>query len=120
MSQKRAKYAVANKYKYQESESSEDNYDENSSIEQVSKVKTKKKSRKRQENSLGELTKNFIEYIKRQGGKEININKVVKELKVKKRRIYDITNVLEGKPYYIITISLSFFFKFFKPNTQSP
>jgi hypothetical protein len=62
----------------------------------------KKKSRQRVENSLGELTKNFINYIREQGQKEININDLVKKLKVKKRRIYDITNVLEGKCHKIL------------------
>ena len=52
-----------------------------------------------QENSLGTLTKNFINYIKRTGRKAININDLVKELSVKKRRIYDITNVLQGMGY---------------------
>jgi hypothetical protein len=70
----------------------------NSDSEQSNKKQqTKKKSRQRQENSLGELTKNFINCIKDQGNSEININEIVKKLKVKKRRIYDITNVLEGK-----------------------
>lgn len=58
--------------------------------------KLKRKNRQRQENSLGELTKNFIKYIKERKNKEVNINDAVKKLKVKKRRIYDITNVLEG------------------------
>jgi len=58
--------------------------------------KHKRKNRQRQENSLGELTKNFIKYIKEKKNKEVNINEAVKKLKVKKRRIYDITNVLEG------------------------
>ena len=49
-----------------------------------------------QENSLGQLTKNFINYIKTTGKKSININDLVNELSVKKRRIYDITNVLQG------------------------
>ena len=53
----------------------------------------------RQENSLGELTKNFINYIRKSGKNTVNINELVKELKVKKRRIYDITNVLEGIGY---------------------
>lgn len=52
-----------------------------------------------QENSLGQLTKNFINYIKTTGKKSININDVVNELGVKKRRIYDITNVLQGIGY---------------------
>ena len=52
-----------------------------------------------QENSLGQLTKNFINYIKATGKKDININDLVDELQVKKRRIYDITNVLQGIGY---------------------
>ena len=52
-----------------------------------------------QENSLGQLTKNFIKYIKTTGKKSININDLVNELSVKKRRIYDITNVLQGIGY---------------------
>ncbi len=52
-----------------------------------------------QENSLGQLTKNFINYIKKTGRKSININDLVNELSVKKRRIYDITNVLQGINY---------------------
>ena len=56
----------------------------------------KKQKRQRQENSLDELTKAFIDYVKDTKKTEININDVVKKLKVKKRRIYDITNVLEG------------------------
>ena len=52
-----------------------------------------------QENSLGQLTKNFINYIKTTGKKSININDLVNELEVKKRRIYDITNVLQGIGY---------------------
>ena len=52
-----------------------------------------------QENSLGQLTKNFLNYIKTKGKKSININDLVNELDVKKRRIYDITNVLQGMGY---------------------
>lgn len=53
----------------------------------------------KQENSLGMLTKNFLQYIKKRGRVNININDLVKDLKVKKRRIYDITNVLQGIGY---------------------
>lgn len=62
-------------------------------------IKGKKRARQRQENSLGELTKSFINYVKDSGTETININDLVKKLKVKKRRIYDITNVLEGIGY---------------------
>lgn len=53
----------------------------------------------KQENSLGQLTRNFLQYIKKKGRVNININDLVKDLNVKKRRIYDITNVLQGIGY---------------------
>lgn len=56
----------------------------------------KKQKRQRQENSLDELTRSFLKYVKENKSQTININDIVKKLKVKKRRIYDITNVLEG------------------------
>ena len=58
------------------------------------------------ENSLGELTKNVIKYIKKSGENDIQINNLVEDLNVKKRRIYDITNVLEGN---LILLSISIF-----------
>ena len=59
----------------------------------------KKKDDCYQESSLGQLTKNFLNYIKTKGNKSINIKDLVNELNVKKRRIYDITNVLQGMGY---------------------
>ena len=59
------------------------------------------------ENSLGELTKNVIKYIKKSGENDIQINNLVEDLNVKKRRIYDITNVLEGN---LILLSISIFY----------
>ena len=64
----------------------------------------KKQKRQRQENSLDELTKEFIDYVLKSTSKDIFINDLVKKLKVKKRRIYDITNVLEGKILYLIFV----------------
>lgn len=93
MTAKSEKYSKRHIVNYAESYLS-DVYDEESEKETTNK--SKRKCRQRQENSLGELTKSFISYIKKQEGKEININDVVRQLKVKKRRIYDITNVLEG------------------------
>lgn len=58
-----------------------------------------KKKRKRKENSLGELTRNFIDFIIKNGEDKIDLNYVSEQLNVKKRRIYDITNVLEGIGY---------------------
>ena len=71
----------------------------------------KKQKKQRQENSLDELTRSFINYVKETKNVNININEIVKKLKVKKRRIYDITNVLEGKILNIIFIFLYFFQK---------
>ena len=51
------------------------------------------------ENSLGQLTQNFLQYIKNKGRINININNLVKDLDVKKRRIYDIASVLQGIGY---------------------
>ncbi|XP_050207240.1 transcription factor E2FC isoform X2 [Mercurialis annua] len=50
----------------------------------------------RQENSLGLLTKKFFNLIHDAEDGVLNLNKAAKLLKVKKRRMYDITNVLEG------------------------
>jgi len=84
---------LINKNISKDSKLKEKNSNENSFFNENSVIKP------RVENSLGELTKNFVNYIKTSGRKTININDLVRELKVKKRRIYDITNVLEGIGY---------------------
>ena len=53
----------------------------------------------KQENSLSQLTQSFLNYIKKKGRVNISINDLVTDLNVKKRRIYDITNVLQGIGY---------------------
>ncbi|VAH47689.1 transcription factor E2FA-like [Triticum dicoccoides] len=50
----------------------------------------------RAEHSLGELTKKFISLLKQAEDGILDLNNVAEILVVKKRRIYDITNVLEG------------------------
>ena len=55
----------------------------------------------RHENSLGELTKKFIELLMKADNMCIDLNEAVALLDVQKRRIYDITNVLEGTFYNI-------------------
>jgi transcription factor E2F3 len=52
--------------------------------------------RTRQDNSLGELTRKFIALIQESENKSVDLNEAAKKLEVQKRRIYDITNVLEG------------------------
>lgn len=54
----------------------------------------KKKNRKI--NSLEVLSKKFIKYAIESNSRIINLQSMAKAIKVKKRRIYDITNVLEG------------------------
>ena len=76
-------------------------------IENSSNNFSRRKHRQRMENSLGELTKNVIKYIKKSGENDIQINNLVEDLNVKKRRIYDITNVLEGN---LILLSISIFY----------
>ena len=55
------------------------------------------KQNRKKKNSLEEITKKFIKYIRSSKTDIIDLNDVVKALNIKKRRIYDITNVLEGK-----------------------
>jgi transcription factor E2F3 len=50
----------------------------------------------RKENSLGSLTSRFMELIQRDGNDTLDLNEAASILDVQKRRIYDITNVLEG------------------------
>ena len=52
--------------------------------------------RGRKENGLVELTKKFIDLLKGAPEQKLDLNKAVVDLEVQKRRIYDITNVLEG------------------------
>ena len=48
------------------------------------------------DSSLGLLTRRFIDLLKASNGGELDLNHTADILKVQKRRIYDITNVLEG------------------------
>lgn len=64
---------------------------EYSSLQDLS---TNKKGRK--ENGLVELTKKFISLLVHAHQQCLDLNKAMEILKVQKRRIYDITNVLEG------------------------
>ena len=84
---------------------------ENNTAHQIKEQNTKKiniknylnrkQKRQRKENSLDELTRDFIQYVKDTKNMRLNLNDIVKELNVKKRRIYDITNVLEGKIFFL-------------------
>ncbi|GAX73421.1 hypothetical protein CEUSTIGMA_g873.t1 [Chlamydomonas eustigma] len=50
----------------------------------------------RHDSSLGLLTKNFLTLFEESTDNSVDLNKAADILKVKKRRLYDITNVLEG------------------------
>ena len=63
----------------------------------IKPTKLKKKVKNRRLNSLEALTKKFVQCVYEENDNIINLKKVIEKIKVKKRRIYDITNVLEGK-----------------------
>ncbi|CAN0534514.1 unnamed protein product, partial [Laminaria digitata] len=48
------------------------------------------------DSSLGLLTRRFVDLIQQSPGGTLDLNAAAKDLEVQKRRIYDITNVLEG------------------------
>lgn len=63
----------------------------------------KKRRRTRTESSLSVLTARFLEQIQKSKDGTVDLNKAVGILQVQKRRIYDITNVLEGIGYIVKT-----------------
>lgn len=67
-----------------------------------------KKLKNRKDNSLGELTKKFIKIALAEKSNIINLEEIKEKLKSKKRRIYDITNVFQGKKI-IFDILFTFF-----------
>ena len=69
----------------------------NKDLPTIKPKKSKKKVKNRRLNSLEELTKKFVQCVYEENNNIINLKKVIEKIKVKKRRIYDITNVLEGK-----------------------
>lgn len=50
----------------------------------------------RYDNSLGLLTRKFVKLLRDSDGGILDLNFAAENLEVQKRRIYDITNVLEG------------------------
>ena len=54
------------------------------------------RTKHRYETSLGQLTKKFIALLRDAPSGSLNLNEASSQLEVQKRRIYDITNVLEG------------------------
>ena len=64
-------------------------------------IKNKKKLKNRKDNSLEELTKKFIKFVLEEKSNIINLEEIRKKMKSQKRRIYDITNVFQGKKILI-------------------
>lgn len=57
---------------------------------------TSKPNASRADTSLSVLTKRFLEFLLHQPQRQVDLNYAVKELGYAKRRLYDVTNVLEG------------------------
>ncbi|TDH72651.1 uncharacterized protein CCR75_005610 [Bremia lactucae] len=68
----------------------------NSQAPSPSARRSKPSPASRYDNSLGLLTKRFVELIQAVPSKDLDLNTAAESLGVQKRRIYDITNVLEG------------------------
>ena len=54
-------------------------------------------SKKQRENSLDYLTKKVMKYIKQSKTDYINLKNIANDIKIQKRRLYDVINVLQGK-----------------------
>ena len=54
-------------------------------------------SKKHGENSLDYLTKKVLKYIKQSKTDYINLKNIANDIKIQKRRLYDVINVLQGK-----------------------
>lgn len=80
-------------------EEPEDHEDSYSEPGYPNKLGANQDEKNRQDNSLSVLTKKFVKLIKSKPQQTIDLNEAVKSLDVQKRRIYDITNVLEGIGY---------------------
>ena len=59
-----------------------------------------KKSRKIGKNSLNIIAKEVVKYIINSDKEIINLKNLDNSIKMTKRRLYDVTNVLQGKFYF--------------------
>lgn len=59
-------------------------------------ISSEKLSSSRAENSLYALTKRFFDYLEQTHPHPIDTNNLASFLCVSKRRVYDVTNILEG------------------------
>ncbi|CAD8083927.1 unnamed protein product [Paramecium primaurelia] len=92
LKRKQIKLESEKKNKQEEYSIDEDSFNRSNDEE----LKSSEKLKTRHDNSLSVLTKKFVELIQNSNDLKINLNMAVKVLGVQKRRMYDITNVLEG------------------------
>jgi hypothetical protein len=57
----------------------------------------KRKKFQKNKNSLDYLTKKVMKYIKQSKTDYINLKNIANDIKIQKRRLYDVINVLQGK-----------------------
>jgi len=76
-------------------ESSRSEFASIDNLSEVNNISNNCQRKQRHETSLGQLTKKFVNLLQDKQG-ELNLNEASTTLQVQKRRIYDITNVLEG------------------------
>ncbi|OTF70959.1 transcription factor E2F3-like protein, partial [Euroglyphus maynei] len=94
--------SLSSSYPYSPSSSSSSDFSTNPHLHQqqqhtnTSNSAGRKSGRTRYETSLGQLTRKFISLLEKSADGSINLNDASDVLQVQKRRIYDITNVLEG------------------------
>ncbi|CAD8187142.1 unnamed protein product [Paramecium pentaurelia] len=93
LKRKQIKLESEKKNKQEEYSIDEDSFNESNNDEEL---KSGEKLKTRHDNSLSVLTKKFVELIQNSNDLTIDLNMAVKVLGVQKRRMYDITNVLEG------------------------
>ena len=54
-------------------------------------------AKKQETQSLKNMTKDVVKYIVQANSDYINLKSIAKDLKIQKRRLYDVINVLQGK-----------------------
>lgn len=90
---------TAKRKRDEESEDDSQYSDAEDSFSESGKKKRKRERKTRNESSLSVLTTKFLELLNSSPNGTVDLNETVDILNVQKRRIYDITNVLEGIGY---------------------
>lgn len=90
---------AARRKREEESEDESQYSDVEDSDSNSGKKKRKRERKTRNESSLSVLTTKFLELLNSSPNGTVDLNETVDVLSVQKRRIYDITNVLEGIGY---------------------